>query len=91
MVEPLISNTAGWGVNVLPDKTIDICGGSYCSNHWTYKWNGHEFEESRDGELVRHFTSVGWDQDMRSRWEKDLGSNSLKARPQMVRVRFNWY
>jgi hypothetical protein len=59
MVVPLISNTGGWGVKVLPDKMIEICAGSYCANQWTFKWNGGQFEARRDGQHVKSLPQWG--------------------------------
>jgi hypothetical protein len=68
VVEPLVTNTGGWGVNVLPDRTIEICAESYCASRWTYKWTGTKFEERRDGDLVREFVRVGWPPEVRAEW-----------------------
>jgi Caspase domain len=72
IVQPLISNTAGWGVRVLTDRSIEICAGSYCANRWTFRWNGSKFEERQDGALVREFVAVGWDPGVASVWLKEI-------------------
>jgi hypothetical protein len=79
VVEPLISNTGGWGVNILSDRTIEICAGSYCANRWTYKWKGTTFEQRRDGDLVKEFVRVGWPAEVLAEWSKDTATPALTA------------
>jgi hypothetical protein len=81
MVVPLISNTGGWGVKVLPDKMIEICAGSYCANKWTFKWNGAQFEARRDDQHVKNFAAVGWPPVVHAKWAKDLGLPGIPVAP----------
>ena len=73
-VRPLISDTAGWGVRLLPNRSIEICWGSYCANQSIYYWNGKEFEVLRSGgRTAQKLASLSFSEASRKRWLRDYG------------------